>query len=177
MNFKIATVAVDNTFFSFDTDYDYILPNEFEAYVGSRVNVPFGKGNTVRSGIIISIKQDDNNNTQLKSIVEVLDRPLSDEMVSLALWMKERCFCTTYDCLKQMLPRSYGKIGSKTLKMVRLAENDIDFSSLTKKQRNVCELLADIGAAGVNEICEFCSVGIGVLNTLKKHNVVEFYNK
>lgn len=177
MNFKIATVAVDNTFFSFDTDYDYILPNEFEAYVGSRVNVPFGKGNTVRSGIIISIKQDDNNNTQLKSIVEVLDRPLSDEMVSLALWMKERCFCTTYDCLKQMLPRSYGKIGSKTLKMVRLAENDIDFSSLTKKQRNVCELLADIGAAGVNEICEFCSVGVGVLNTLKKHNVVEFYNK
>ena len=177
MNFKIATVAVDNTFFSFDTDYDYILPNEFEAYIGSRVNVPFGKGNTERSGIIISISNSDKSNLQLKSIIEVLDRPLSDEMVSLALWMKERCFCTTYDCLKQMLPRSYGKIGSKTLKMVRLAENDIDFSALTKKQRNVCELLADIGAAGVNEICEFCSVGISVLNTLKKHNIVEFYNK
>lgn len=177
MNFKIATVAVDNTFFSFDTDYDYILPNEFEAYIGSRVNVPFGKGNTERSGIIISISNSDKSNLQLKSIIEVLDRPLSDEMVSLALWMKERCFCTTYDCLKQMLPRSYGKISSKTLKMVRLAENDIDFSALTKKQRNVCELLADIGAAGVNEICEFCSVGISVLNTLKKHNIVEFYNK
>lgn len=177
MNFKIATVAVDNTFFSFDTDYDYILPNEFEAYIGSRVNVPFGKGNNERSGIIIAISKSDKSNSQLKSIIEVLDRPLSDEMISLALWMKERCFCTTYDCLKQMLPRSYGKIASKTLKMVRLAENDIDFSSLTKKQRNVCELLADIGAAGVNEICEFCSVGISVLNTLKKHNVVEFYNK
>lgn len=177
MNFKIATVAVDNTFFSFDTDYDYILPNEFEAYIGSRVNVPFGKGNNERSGIIIAISNSDKSNSQLKSIIEVLDRPLSDEMISLALWMKERCFCTTYDCLKQMLPRLYGKIGSKTLKMVRLAENDIDFSSLTKKQRNVCELLADIGAAGVNEICEFCSVGISVLNTLKKHNVVEFYNK
>lgn len=177
MNFKIATVAVDNTFFSFDTDYDYILPNEFEAYIGSRVNVPFGKGNNERSGIIIAISNSDKSNSQLKSIIEVLDRPLSDEMISLALWMKERCFCTTYDCLKQMLPRAYGKIGSKTLKMVRLAENDIDFSSLTKKQRNVCELLADIGAAGVNEICEFCSVGISVLNTLKKHNVVEFYNK
>lgn len=177
MNFKIATVAVDNTFFSFDTDYDYILPNEFEAYIGSRVNVPFGKGNTERSGIIIAISKSDKSNLQLKSIIEVLDRPLSDEMISLALWMKERCFCTTYDCLKQMLPRAYGKIGSKTLKIVRLAENDIDFSSLTKKQRNVCELLADIGAAGVNEICEFCSVGISVLNTLKKHNIVEFYNK
>ena len=177
MNFKIATVAVDNTFFNFDTEYDYILPNEFEAYIGSRVNVPFGKGNTERSGIIIAISNSDKSNLQLKSIIEVLDRPLSDEMVSLALWMKERCFCTTYDCLKQMLPRAYGKIGSKTLKMVRLAENDIDFSTLTKKQRNVCELLADIGAAGVNEICEFCSVGISVLNTLKKHNVVEFYNK
>lgn len=177
MNFKIATVAVDNTFFNFDTDYDYILPNEFEAYIGSRVNVPFGKGNTERSGIIIAISNSDKSNSQLKTIIEVLDRPLSDEMVSLALWMKERCFCTTYDCLKQMLPRAYGKIGSKTLKMVRLAENDIDFSSLTKKQRNVCELLADIGAAGVNEICEFCSVGISVLNTLKKHNIVEFYNK
>lgn len=177
MNCKIVTVAVDNTFFSFDTDYDYLLPSEFEAYVGARVSVPFGKGNTERSGIVIEIKQCECDSSKLKTVSKVLDRPLSDEMVSLALWMKERCFCTTYDCLKQMLPRSYGKIGSKSLKMARLTNNDTDFGSLTKKQRSVCELLADIGAAGVNEICEFCSVSTGVLNTLEKHNIVEFYNK
>lgn len=177
MNKKIATVAVDNTFFSFDTDYDYLLPPDFSVEIGTRVTVPFGRGNTKRNGIIIGIKENCDNSAALKEICEVLDRPLDEEMVKLSLWMKERCFCTTFDCLKQMLPRSYGTIGSKTLRMVRLLNEDADFSTLTKKQQSVCEVLSDIGAAGANELCEFCSVGIGVLKTLEKNGIVEFYNK
>lgn len=174
---KIATVAVDNTFFSFDTDYSYVIPNEItNAEIGCRVQVPFGKGNTGRKGIIVDIY--DGDDTKLKPITKVIDKPLSDEMVKLALWLKERCFCTTYDCLKQMLPRRFGDIKYKAEKMVRLITFDeSELTGVTKKQRIVCDLLLDVGTAGVSEVCEFCSVGVGVIKNLQKNGIVEIFDK
>ncbi len=174
----IAKVAVDNTFFSFDTDYSYSLSDELKekAHTGCEVKVPFGKSNTLRNGIIVEIT--DGDSYGLKAIHSVGESVLSDEMISLALWLKERCFCTTYDCLKQMLPRGYGKIKSKGERMIRLTcENDELTGKLTKKQRTVCDLLLDVGTADVNEVCEFCSVGISVLKNLVKIGVAEFYHK
>lgn len=177
MNALIADVAVDNTFFSFDTDYSYAVPQELEGLqIGSRVCVPFGKGNTIRYGIVTDLQNGDTRG--LKAISKIVDKPLDEERIKLALWLKERCFCTTYDCLKQMLPRRYGDIKDKSLKMVRLkVENEEELSAVTPKQRIVCDLLLDVGAAEVNEVCEFCSVGQGVLKTLEKHGIVEFYQK
>ena len=174
----IAKVAVDNTFFSFDTDYSYAVPEEFASQIqtGYSVKVPFGKANALRNGIVVLLENGDAHN--LKSIDKLCDRVLSDEMVSLALWLKERCFCTTYDCLKQMLPRGYGKIGSKSERMVRLVdEADIDFAVVTKKQKIVCDLLLDVGSAAASEVCEFCSVGMTVLKNLEKNGYIEFYNR
>jgi primosomal protein N' (replication factor Y) len=174
----IAKVAVDNTFFSFDTDYSYIVPDAFaeKACLGCGVCVPFGRGNTKRNGIIVGFEEEGDEG--LKELVSVGNKVLSDEMVKLALWLKERCFCTTYDCLKQMLPRGYGKIKSKGERMVRLlCEEDELSGKLTKKQRIVCDLLLDVGSAGVSEVCEFCSVGISVLKNLEKLGVIEFYQK
>ncbi len=179
MNFTVATVAVDNTFFSFDTDYSYIVPDDLRenAQIGARVRVPFGKSNKLRDGIIVSFNQVDNCD-KLKPIDSVAEKALTDELVKLALWLKERCFCTTYDCLKQMLPRRFGNIKSKSQRMVRLiCDDESILSSLTVKQKSVCRLLLDVGTAGANEICEFCGVGIGVLKNLEKNNVVEFYDK
>ncbi|MBE6719520.1 MAG: primosomal protein N' [Ruminococcaceae bacterium] len=174
----IAKVAVDNTFFSFDTDYSYAVPEEFASQIqtGYGVKVPFGKANALRNGIVVLLENGDAHN--LKSIDKLCDRVLSDEMVGLALWLKERCFCTTYDCLKQMLPRGYGKIGSKSERMVRLVdEADVDFGSVTKKQKIVCDLLLDVGSAAASEVCEFCSVGMTVLKNLEKNGYIEFYNR
>lgn len=179
MNATVATVAVDNTFFSFDTDYSYIIPQELVscAYVGCEVKVPFGNGNKLRSGIIVDISNTDDA-SRLKALSSIGDKVLTEEMVKLALWLKERCFCTTYDCLKQMLPRGYGVIKSKSERMVRLVEpTEESYSNATSKQKIVCDLLMDIGCANANEVCEFCSVGIGVLKTLEKHGIIEFYKK
>ena len=178
MNGLIAKVAVDGTFFSFDTDYSYLVPTELaaSAQTGCFVKVPFGKGNTLRKGVIVSLETGDISN--LKSISAVKEKVLSDEMVSLALWLKDRCFCTTYDCLKQMLPRGFGKIASKSERMVRLIDDSEDvLLGVTKKQKTVCDLLLDVGSAGANEICEFCSVGMTVLKNLEKNGIIEFYNR
>ncbi|MGN0530358.1 MAG: primosomal protein N' [Eubacterium sp.] len=180
MNRLIATVAVENTFFSALSDYDYYIPEELKEAIieGTRVKVPFGKGNALRNGVVIKIFEA--INTGLKEIIavdknaSVLDR----EMVELALWLKERCFCTTYDCLRQMLPRGIDKVGSKSEKMMRLAGENADIAQkLTPKQQSVVNLLSDVGAAEVNEICEFCSVGKSVLDNLVKYGICEYYKK
>ncbi len=178
MSNLIATVAVESTFFSFDTDYSYSVPAQLadKAVPGAYVTVPFGKGNTPRKGIIVATEQ--GSAEKLKCISAVHEKVLSDEMVSLALWMKERCFCTTYDCLRQMLPRGFGIIRSKSERMVRLVDESEDtLLSVTKKQRSVCELLLDVGSASVSEVCEFCSVGTTVLKNLEKNGIVEFYQR
>jgi primosomal protein N' (replication factor Y) len=174
----VATVAVDNTFFSYDTDYSYLVPDNLTdiAKIGCSVKVPFGRGDKLRDGIIVSLQNSEVEG--LKSIAQISGKVLSSELVELALWLKERCFCTTYDCLRQMLPRRYGDIKSKTERMVRLLiDDETVLSQVTKKQKIVCELLLDVGCAGANEICDFCGVGISVLKNLEKNNIIEFYQK
>lgn len=179
MNRLIATVAVENTFFSAGEDYDYYVPAELEKTIkcGMRITVPFGRNNIKRHGVIVKLFY--GMNSQLKEIcaVDKKTNPLSEEMVSLALWLKERCFCSTYECLRQMLPRGTDKIKDKSTKMIRLSEDSTPPIKLTPKQQSVYELLCDVGSAGVSEVCEFCSVGKGVLDNLVKYGICEYFEK
>ena len=176
----IATVAVEKTFFNYDSDYDYYVPDDLKKLitVGTRVKVPFGKGNVLRYGIVVKLFEA--INTDLKEISSVAGNSpvLTPEMVSLALWLRERCFCTTYECLAQMLPRGIDKVGDKSSRMVRLViENEEELPKLTPKQKSVVHLLFDVGTAAVNEVCEFCSVGEAVVKNLVKYGVCEIYDK
>ncbi len=180
MNRLIATVAVEKTFFNYDSDYDYFVPDNLrdQLVIGTRVRVPFGKGNVLRYGIVVKLFGA--INTDLKEIVSVTGNApvLSQEMVSLALWLKERCFCTTYECLRQMLPRGIDKVGDKSRRMVRLViENEDDLPKLTPKQKSVVSLLFDVGTAAVHEVCAFCSVGEAVVKNLVQYGVCEIYEK
>lgn len=104
---KVAKVAVANTTYSIDRPYDYILPDELlgQAQVGCRVLVPFGQGNKASEALILAIA-DSQPQRELKSVARVLDAQpvLSAEGVKMALWLRERCFCTLYDVIKSMLP-------------------------------------------------------------------------
>lgn len=132
MNRLIASVAVENTFFSAGADYDYYVPDSLvsEVRIGSRVRIPFGRANNLRSGIVIKLYYAINSRLKEIRSVDKKTSPLSEEMVSLAVWLKERCFCTTYDCLRQMLPRGIDKIGDKSSRMIRLRENALPSSGL-----------------------------------------------
>ena len=102
----VAKVAVENTVYSFDTEFSYFVPQTLASSckAGVRVLVPFGRGNRKRQGIITQLEYSDTEN--LKSIVSVLDSEpvLSAEMIKTALFMKEHYFCTIYDAVKTMLP-------------------------------------------------------------------------
>ena len=180
MNNLIATVAVEKTFFSTDSDFDYIIPVSLinNVKIGSMVKVPFGNGNKLRCAIVVNIYSA--INSALKEIDSIIgDKPIvSEEFVALSLWLKERCFCTTYKCLRLMLPRGFGKVGDASAKTVTLLiENENDLPKLTPKQRSVVDLLFDVNTASVSEICELCSVGTSVLKNLEKYGVISIFDK
>lgn len=179
-NRLIATVAVAKTFFSPNSDYDYLVPDEFVniAEIGMAVEVPFGNGNKKRKGIIVRLFWAINPSLKEISVLDKSGFRLSGDMVELALWLKERCFCTTYDCLQQMLPRGFGKIKTAGKRMAELTVNSEDeLPKLTPKQRLVADLLLDIGTASVEEIVDFCGVGESVIKNLEKYGVLRIYKK
>lgn len=104
---KVAKIAVEQTAFYFDKLFEYLIPASLHetAAVGSRVLVPFGKGNRKRQGIIIEISSCQEREL-IKPLVAVLEKAplISREMIELAFWLKSRYYCTMFDALKAMLP-------------------------------------------------------------------------
>ena len=102
----VAQVAVDGAAFHFDKLYSYRVPESCGTLTrGCRVLVPFGGGNRKRTGVVVSVSGE-LAPEKCKPITAVLDdKPLlSDEMMDLALWLKQRTFCTVFDAVKAMLP-------------------------------------------------------------------------
>ena len=101
-------MAVARAVYSIDKPYDYLVPGELEERLrpGMRVLVPFAAGNRGSDGLVLSIQETASAGQSLKSIQAALDaEPVLDEKaIQLALWMRERYFCTVYDCVKAMLP-------------------------------------------------------------------------
>lgn len=102
---RTARIAVSGVTYWVDRPYTYALPASLADKVrpGVRVAVPFG-GNRPREGIVLAMGGQ--TEKRLKSILEVLDKEplLSDNQLRLAIWMRERFFCTVMDAIKAMLP-------------------------------------------------------------------------
>lgn len=105
MNPQTARIAVSGVTYWVDRPYTYSIPEELAGQVvpGMRVAVPFG-GVRPREGIVLALDGETDKN--LKSILEVLDEepPLTERQIKLALWMRERFFCTVMDAVRAMLP-------------------------------------------------------------------------
>lgn len=103
----IASVALENVAYDFDKEYDYIVPDELKGKVkeGIRVIVPFGNGSGKRQGIVFSMRSEQPQN-KMKRISAVLDKaPLvNNEMLDLAVYIKERTFCTLFEAVRLLLP-------------------------------------------------------------------------
>ena len=104
---RIAKIAVSAATFWIDKPYDYIIPEALaeSVSVGVRVMVPFSRGNRPAEGLVLAVAESEDA-LKLKQIDSVLDKEpvLSEDMVKLALWMRERFFCTVYEAVKTMLP-------------------------------------------------------------------------
>ncbi len=103
----LAKIAVSAAAYPIDKPYTYLVPREMEEALqpGMRVTVPFGKGNRLSEGMVLAVEEGEKL-PRLKTVSSLLDseRVMSEEDLRLALWMRERYFCTFYDAAKTILP-------------------------------------------------------------------------
>ncbi len=104
----LACVAVENVAYHFDILYGYTVPDELKNSIceGTRVLVPFGTGKNVkRQGVVFGFSEAEENK-KYKSIISVLDNTeiVTREMLDIALFLKERTFCTYFEGIKVQIP-------------------------------------------------------------------------
>ena len=132
MERTIAQIAISSAIYSIDKQYDYVvLPSQIDKIKrGSRVIVPFGRGNKAAFGFVLQVKQDDSKRS-LKQITHVYEEfVLGEEEISLAHWMCARYFCTFFEGASLLVPPGiWGKpedegakgiVQDKKIKYIRL---------------------------------------------------------
>ena len=100
----VAKIAVSAANFAIDKPYSYKIPDGMTLQPGQRVQVCFGRGNRRCEGVVLAVE--DAPATELKTVEQVLDEKplLTEEMLRLAAFLRERCFCTFYEAIRIMLP-------------------------------------------------------------------------
>lgn len=116
----IAKIAVSAANFAIDKPYSYQVPQDMRLEPGMRVMVPFGRGNRQTEGVVIGVEP--GSAQDLKTVERCLDEEplLTDTMLRLAAFVRERYFCTFYDAVRAMLP---GGLWFQTREIYALTED------------------------------------------------------
>ena len=179
----VAKIAVAAATYWIDKPYEYLIPEALKskALPGARVYVPFSAGNRRSEGIILALT-DRSDYPGLKSISIVLDEKpvLTQQQIQLALFMRERFFCTVYEAVKAILPAGlwFTEKGTKRIqdKMVEIAtlavsaEEALAISDEIRRkssaQARLLRELAPFGEMPVRELLLFTGTGRPSLNKL-----------
>ena len=191
---EVAKIAVSAATYWIDKPYDYRIPAQLQGQIrpGMRVFVPFAKGNRRCEGVVLALSEE-SSYTKLKPILSVLDEEpvLSEELIRLALFMRERFFCTVYDAVKAILPAGLwfdgdGKrrVKDKLVEMARLAVDPEDGAVLAENKRrrspqqaNLLELLCSFGVLPSQELLRFTGASRQSLKSLCDQELVELFSR
>ncbi len=185
---KVAKIAVSGVPFRLDRPYDYLVPDSLAERVrpGVRVEVPFGRANRATEGIVLALAPE-SDFEKLKNVTAALDaEPLLDAgMLSLAMWMHERFFCTVYEAVKAILPAGFWFSGGRmrqrekyvTMASLAVPAEEAAEAALRKRGKapQQAELLRTLCAAGraeLHDLLEFSGAKRQSLNSLVKQGFV-----
>lgn len=195
MSRTVAKIAVSAATYWLDKPYDYLIPPEMaeKALPGMRVHVPFSKGNRRTEGVILAVADHTSYEQPLKAVLALLDDEpvLTEEQIRLALFMRERFFCTVYDAIRAMLPAGLWfdeegrrRAKDKSLEMARLAIEPEEAEILRDAKR----MRSPGQAAILEQLCAFACIPSHdlllhtgarrqALKALEKAGAVELYEK
>ncbi|MGO5094444.1 replication restart helicase PriA [Agathobaculum sp. LCP25S3_E8] len=141
MTEHICAVAVDAATYAIDKLYSYRVPDELreQVQIGTRVLVPFGFGNKRAEAVVLAFREDAGGH-KLKPVIEVLDDTpiLTAQQLKLAAWMRERLYCTFFDCVHVMLPAGLWFKRNETYTLAP----DVDLAALRQRDGDAGRVLA-----------------------------------
>lgn len=194
MSAGVAKIAVSAATYWIDKPYDYLIPEELaqKAVPGARVYVPFARGNRRSEGIILALSEH-SEYEKLKPIQSVLDDEpiLTAQQIKLALFMRERFYCTVYAAVKAILPAGLWindegrrRVNDKTIEMARLVVSPEDAQTLANNKRlrspqqaNLLELLAGFPTLPSRDLMRHSGASRTSLNALVRAELVELYQR
>lgn len=121
---RFAQVIIDISHDKVDRAFDYRIPEELldRIFVGTQVTVPFGRGNSMRKGYVVGLRDHtDFGVSGLKAVAGTVEGSVSAEskLIMLAWWLKERYGSTMNQALKTVLPVKQ-KVKAREKRVLRL---------------------------------------------------------
>lgn len=166
----IAQIIVDVPLMQTDKPFSYIVPDDLvdQISLGSRVHVPFGRGNRLLQGFVVGFSEVlENASADLKEVVEVLDfEPvLNEEQLLLAEQLRHTVFSYKISILKSMIPSllnsQYDKLLLPTKKLTEQEHQTIFggkerqlFSNLPTEQQRQLGRLVQTGKITVDYLAK-----------------------
>ena len=178
----IAEIIINSNAKALNKVFDYIIPKELEKdiRVGSRVFVPFGKGDgKVEDGFVINIKESSEfANKEIIRIDEV--ESISVDRIELSKLMSYKYFCNIVDCIKLMIPPGTGnkkannRMKSKVGNFVylKLPIERIDEIKNVNHKR-VLSFLKQNDGLYIADIEAIAGVSRAILKTMEKNQYIE----
>ncbi len=137
-----ADVIIDISHEQIDRPFSYHVPEALEhvIHVGSQVSVPFGKGNSRRSGFVTGLSETCSLDPAcVKDLSEVSTRGVQVEgqLIALASWMRREYGCTMIQALKAVMPvREKVRILAPKILKLTASEEELDAFLETAKKKN-----------------------------------------
>lgn len=103
-----AKVIIDSNSRFLDRSFTYHIPEKFNNVIdkGMRVIVPFGRGNKSTIAFIYDLIYENDGDFETKDIIDLYDykKIVSDELIDLAFFMKDRYISPIQNAIRQILP-------------------------------------------------------------------------
>ena len=104
-----ADVIIDISHEAIDRAFQYVIPEDLapQIKIGCQVNIPFGRGNTMRKGYVIGITEHtDYDRSKMKAVDSVCTEGIAapGRLVALAGWIKENYGSTMINALQTVMP-------------------------------------------------------------------------
>lgn len=135
-----ANVVIDISHEKVDKPFTYLVPESLQAVIkpGDQVQVPFGKGNTLRKGFVIETLErvEQKEGMTYKTIDSILpETGITSHLIQLAAWMRQHYGGTMNQALRTVLPmKKPGKEKNKRVVRLLLSETEA-LETLTVFQR------------------------------------------
>ena len=134
-----ANVIIDNPSSQVDYQFDYVIPDNMNVLIGTRVKVPFGMGNRPTLGIVLDISDKTAYLGEIKPILEVLDeRPiLTQVQIELAKNIKLETISPMSRILNLMIPEGLRLQTIKYYEVINGSNLDANLLNLFNGERLV----------------------------------------
>ena len=179
-----ARVIIDISHEKVDRPFCYKIPDHLskEVEIGSLVEVPFGKGNTMRKGYVIErLETPDFDPDLLKEIQGVKNAiQVENKLIKLAYWIREEYGSTMIQALQTVLPVKQKVKQKENRILIRKcseeearAQAEIFEKKHSKAKARLLRALAEDEELPVSLVTQKLHIAASTINSLKKDKFIE----